>query len=152
MIGTSNGVADLMDKIAQRQWNNDMCSHAICIELAPGDRTDEDAFRKWCEEASLDFTEIITGSLKFVSLACSLTNLGLRLIACRCASSNEKLGDGEFYSVEVIRKHDTAYAIAVEEGLTWTVVPAVVLEWYPELAQLWGISRNCAGMMLHPGI
>ena len=27
----------------------------------------------------------------------------------------------------------------------WTVVLAVVLEWYPELVQLWSISRNTAG-------
>ena len=127
-IGASRGVPDLMGKIAELNWNNDMCSHAICVELAPGDRTDENEFRRWCEDACLDFPEVEPGSLKFVSLACSHTNCGLRLIVCRCASSNERLGDGEFYNVEVIRKHDKAYAAAVEEGMTWTVVPAVVLE------------------------
>ena len=149
-IGSSRGVPDLMGKIAELNWNNDMCSHAICVELAPGDRTDENEFRRWCEDACLDFPEVEPGSLKFVSLACSHTNCGLRLIVCRCASSNEKLGDGRYYSIDVIRKHDKAYALAAEEGLTWTVVPAVVLEWYPELVQLWSISRNTAGHVQQP--
>ena len=149
-IGASMGVRDLMDKIAKLHWNGDMCSHGICVELAEGDRTDEDAFRKWCEEAGSDYPAVEEGSLAFASLACSHTNCCLRLIVCRCASSNEKLGDGKNFSIDVIRKHDKAYALAAEEGLTWTVVPAVVLEWYPELVQLWSISRNTAGHVQQP--
>ena len=96
-IGASRGVPDLMDKIVELNWNNDMCSHAICVELAPGDRTDELVFRKGCEDACLDFPEVEPGSLKFVSLACSHTNCGLRLIVCRCASSNERLATEKEY-------------------------------------------------------
>ena len=32
----------------------------------------------------------------------------------------------------------------------WMVVFAVVLEWYPELVQLWSISRNTAGHVQRP--
>ena len=144
MIGASIGVRDLMDKIGVLHWNDDMCSHAICVELANGDRADEKAFREWCEEASSDFPPIEEGSLKFVSLACSHTTCGLRLMWPRCESPNEKLGDGTNYCIEVIRKRDKAYALAVGDGLNWTVVQAWVLERYPELVQLWSISRNTA--------
>ena len=84
-------------------------------------RTDEDEFRTWCEEAGSDFPVVEEGSLLYASQACSHSNCGLRLIVCRCSSSNEKLGDGKNYSIEGIRKHDKAYASAAEEGLTWTV-------------------------------
>ena len=131
-------------------WNDDECRHAICVELAGLDRTDENEFRTWCENAGSDFPAVLPCSLKYASLACSHTNCGLRLIVSRCESSNVKLGDGRNYSIEVIRKRDAAYALAVEEGITWTVVPAWVLEAYPELIQLWSISRNTAGHVQQP--
>ena len=150
LIGATKGVRGLMDKIALLHWNDDMCRHAICVELTVSDRGDEDEFRKWCEDAGSDFPPVEPGSLMYVSLACSHTNCGLRLIVSRCSSSNEKLGDGTTYSVEVIRLRDAAFARAVGEGMTWTVVPAFVLEWYPELIQLWSISRNTAGHVQQP--
>ena len=149
-IGTSKGVRTLMDKIAELHWNDLECSHAICVELAGPDRTDEDEFRTWCENADSDFPGVLPGSIKYASLACSHTNCGLRLIVCRCESSNGQLGDGDNYSIEVIRKRDAAFALAAEEGITWTVVPAWVLESYPELTQLWSISRNTAGHVQQP--
>ena len=93
-IGTSKGVRTLMDKIAVLHWNDDECRHAICVELAGPDRTDENEIRTWCENAGSDFPEVLPGSLKYASLACSHTNCGLRLIVSRCGSSNVKLGDG----------------------------------------------------------
>ena len=149
-IGTSKGVRTLMDKIAVLHWNDDECRHAICVELAGFDRTDEDEFRTWCENAGSDFPTVPPGSLMFVSLACSHTNCGLRLIVSRCESPNLKLGDGRNYSIEDIRKRDVAYALAAEEGITWTVIPAHVMEAYPELIQLWSISRNTAGHVQQP--
>ena len=149
-IGTSKGVRTLMDKIMALNWNDDECRHAICVELEGLDRTDENEFRTWCENAGSDFPAVLPFSLKYASLACSHTNCGLRLIFSRCESSNLKLGDGCNYSVEVIRKRDAAYALAVEEGITWTVVPAWVLKAYPELIQLWSISRNTAGHVQQP--
>ena len=70
-IGTSKGVRTLMDKIAVLHWNDDECRHAICVELTGFDRTDEDEFRTWCENAGSDFPAVPPGSLMFVSLACS---------------------------------------------------------------------------------
>ena len=121
------------------------CAHAICVEFADCDRSDEDAFRDWCEDATIDLPSVEAGSLEAVSLACSHTNSGLQSISSKCASENEKLGDGINYDIEVLRKRDRVFAAAVEGGLMWTVVIAVLLEWYPELVQLWSISRNTAG-------
>ena len=150
MIGTSKGVRTLMDKIAGLHWNDEATAHAICVQLEDSDRTDEDEFRTWCENAGSDFPEVPPGSCKYASFACSHTNCGLRLIFSRCESSNVKLGDGRYYSTDVIRKRDAAYALAVEEGITWTVVPAWVMSAYPELIQLWSISRNTAGHVQQP--
>ena len=150
MIGTSKGVRTLMDKIAGLHWNDEATAHAICVQLEDSDRTDEDEFRTWCENAGSDFPEVPPGSCKYASFACSHTNCGLRLIFSRCESSNVKLGDGHSYSTDVIRKRDAAYALAVEEGITWLVVPAFVISAYPELIQLWSISRNTAGHVQQP--
>ena len=79
-------------------WNDDMCTHAICVEIADGDRIDEDAFRDWCEDATIDLPSVEAGSLEAVSLACSHTNCGLRSIGYGCESENAKLGDGTNYN------------------------------------------------------
>ena len=150
MIGASKGVRDLMDKLADLHWNDDERRHALCIQLDAGDREDEKAFREWCEKSAIDFPPVDEGSIEFSSLACSHTNVGLRSIGCGCESENEKLGDGTNYDNEVIRKRDVNFANAVQDGLLWMVVLAVVLEWYPELVQLWSISRNTAGHVQQP--
>ena len=150
VIGASLEVVKLMDNICELSWNDDECSHALCVEIKKGDRFGEDEFRKWCEDASVDFPPVEAGSLEAVSLACSHTNCGLRAVVSKCSSSNEKLGDGTNYDVDTIRKRDRAFAEAAEGGLMWTVVLAVVLENYPELVELWSISRNTAGHVQRP--
>ena len=69
VIGASRDVKNLMDNIGELHWNDDMCSHAICVEIANGDRIDEDAFRNWCEDATIDLPPVEAGSLEAVSLA-----------------------------------------------------------------------------------
>ena len=117
-----------MDKISVLHWNDDECRHAICVELEGLDRTDEDEYRTWCENAGSDFPAVLPGSIKYASFACSHTNCGLRLILSRCESENVRLGDGCNYSIDVIRKRDAAYALAVEEGIVWSVVPDHVIK------------------------
>ena len=71
-------------------------------------------------------------------------------MTCKCESDNPTLGDGEHYDAEVIRKTDRVFAEAVEEGMSWVVVLAVVLEMYPELVELWTVSRNTSGHNQRP--
>ena len=54
------------------------------------------------------------------------------------------------YDVEVIRKKDKVFAEAVDEGMLWVVVLAVVLQMYPELVELWTVSRNTQGHIQRP--
>ena len=42
------------------------------------------------------------------------------------------------------------FAAAVEEGVVWDVVLAVVLENYLELVELWTVSRNTSGHIQRP--
>ena len=147
MIGASKDVKGLMDKIADLHWNDDECRHATCVQLNSGDREDEKAFREWCEMSGVDLAPVDEGSIQFASLACSR---GLRSIVSGCESENEELGDGSNYDLEILRKRDKPFATAVEEGMWWLVVSAVFLERYPELVQLWSISRNTAGHVQQP--
>ena len=151
VIGASMEVELLMDEIAELFWNNEAAAHALCVEIAPGDTSDENAFREWCEAAEVDLPPVLPNSLEGSSLACGHTNCGLRAIDSKCESANPKLGDGSNYDVEVIRKRDQPFAEAVEEGLLWTVVRAVVLRMYPELVDLWIVSRNTFGHVQRPG-
>jgi len=114
-----------------------------------GYREDEKAFREWCDPSGGDLSPMEKAQM-FASLTCSHTNCGLRSIASGCDSDNEKLGDGSNYDLEILRKRDKLSAKAVEEGMWWLVVEAVVLERYPELVQLWSISRNTAGHVQQP--
>jgi len=140
----------LMDEICDLFWNPAMCIHALCVEIESGDRYDEYSFRSWCAAAEVDLPPVPPGSLEAVALACSHTNCGLRAIDSKCESANPKLGDGSNYDIEVIRKRDQPFAEAVEEGLLWTVVRAVVLRMYPELVDLWTVARNTFGHVQRP--
>ena len=50
---------------------------------------DEKAFREWCELSGVDLAPVDEGS-----------------IASGCESENEKLGDGNNYDLEILRKRD----------------------------------------------
>ena len=102
------------------------------------------------ENSAVDFPPVLRGSLEAVSLACSHTNCGLRAIYYKRESNDTRLGDGEHYDVEVIRKKDTVYAEDVEGGMMWVVVLAVVLEKYLGLVEFWTCSRNTAGHIQRP--
>ena len=56
--------------------------------------------------SGVDLAPVDEGSIEFASLACSHTNCGLRSIASGCQSENEKLGDGNNYDLEILRKRD----------------------------------------------
>ena len=150
VIGHSMEVPLLMGEISDHFWNPEQCAHALCVEIEAGDYEDENAFRDWCESATVDFPIVVRGSLEAVALACSHTNCGLRAIAAGCLSTDTRLGDGVHYDVEVIRKKDKVFAEAVDEGMTWVVVLAVVLQMYPELVELWTVSRNTQGHIQRP--
>ena len=51
VIGASQEVEILMEDIAMLCWNFTKTAHAVAVEVATGDTSDEDAFREWCEVA-----------------------------------------------------------------------------------------------------
>jgi hypothetical protein len=115
IMGASQGVRKLTDKIAGLHSNWGECSHAKCIELTGLDRTDEEHFRKWCEEAGVEPASGGTTSIE----QCPDTHMHQRFSRLFLELEQRRF-------TEKHGKHDAAYAQAVEEGLNWTVVPAHV--------------------------
>ena len=142
VLGHSMNVQRIMENIAVLWFSWKECDHALCVDKAEGDTSDEDAYRKWCDESAVDFPAVGRFSLEFFSLACGHTNTSLRSIICGCLSNSTVLGDGTNYCLDIIRQKDATYAEAAEEGLIWTVINHKVIEAFPELVSLFDASRN----------
>ena len=142
MIGGSKGVKVHMDKLADLHWNDEECRHALCVKLKSVAGRTRRRSARWCEGSGVDLAPVDEGSIEYASLVCSHTNCGLRSIASGCDSENEKLGDGSKYDLEILRKRDKLFAKAVEEGVWWLVVEAVVLE----RIQSWSSSGASRGI------
>ena len=149
VLGHSMNVQRIMENIAALWFSWKECDHALCVDKAEGDTSDEDAYRKWCDESAVVFPAVGRFSLEFFSLACGHTNPVLRTIICGCLSNSTVLGDGTNYCLEIIREKDATYAEAAEKGLVWTVINHKVIEAFPELVSLFGASRNSKGHRGH---
>ncbi len=66
-------------------------SHAICIEVEPGDKTVEEFNRIMSN--NVDLAPVEPDSIRFGSLACGHTNYGLRCMAASVPSSDPMLSE-----------------------------------------------------------
>ena len=48
VIGNSCNLTKITDDVTKLGWSWKECSHALCMKLASGDTTTEDAYRIWC--------------------------------------------------------------------------------------------------------
>jgi len=95
-------VSLLMEYIAFMDWSWELCAHAQCLEILPGDTEVEEFNRRLA--AGVNLAPVEPNSILFGSLACGHTNLRLRAIQARIAAEQSLLSrDGEF-CVEKLRK------------------------------------------------
>ena len=106
VIGNSMNLDPMVKNITELSFSWKECEHAMCIGVAPGDTTTEDAYRIWCEESNVDLPPVPEGSIKYASLACGHTNTCLRAMKCLCLSTHPIFSDGSRYCMENITRKD----------------------------------------------
>lgn len=139
--GAGGNVAEvglLASDIACLGFSWDAVSHAICVEETPGSRAIEHFNRKLCEGSAL--APVLPDSIRFGSLACGHTNMGLRAIAAGCPSECSILSEDGRFSLQKLQARDPEYAKAVTQGLHWKVLRWVVRREFPQaldIIQAW---------------
>jgi hypothetical protein len=133
----------LADDIAFVGFSWSECSHALCVEIEPGDQSVHKFNAMLCN--GVDLAPVPENSLKFASLSCGHTNFGLRAIAAGVPSSTPWLSENGRMSLDKLRKRDQEYADAVDHGLHWTVLKAVVRSKYPDILPLLQAAKNVGG-------
>ena len=58
VLGHSMNVQRIMGNIAALLFSWKECDHSLCVDKAEGDTSDEDAYRKWCDESAVDFPPV----------------------------------------------------------------------------------------------
>lgn len=128
--GNVGEVLTLASDIAWMGWSWDLCSHATCIEAAPGDTTIQDFNVRLCAGSPLP--EVEPDSIKFGSLSCGHTNMGLRAIAAGVASECPILSEDGHFSIGRLKTRDFEFYKAVTQGLHWKVLRWTVRRDYPK--------------------
>lgn len=118
--GNAAEVLLLASDIALVGWSWPATSHAVCVEVPPGDLTVETFNAKLCHDVGLP--EVEPHTIIFGSLSCGHTNMGLRALAAQVSSDCPLLSEGGRLSLDKLRKRDPAYAEAVARGLHWKVL------------------------------
>ena len=111
-------------------WSWQATSHAICVQVPPGDKTVEDFNRRLCQGSGL--APVLPDSIQFGSLACGHTNMALRAIAAGVPSSYPLLSEDGKLSLDRLRRRDPEFAKAVEKGLRWKVLRHEVRVMFPK--------------------
>jgi hypothetical protein len=120
----------LASDIAHIGWSWAATAHAICVQVAPGDKTVEDFNRRLCAGSGL--APVVPDSIQFGSLACGHTNMALRAIAAAVPSSCPLLSEDGKLSVEKLRRKDPEFGNAVVRGLHWKVLRPEVRRLFPK--------------------
>ena len=143
MGGNVQEVLLLASDIAFLGWSWQQTSHAICCEVPPGSREVEIFNAKLCKDVGLP--EVEPHSVKFGSLSCGHTNMGLRAIAASAPSDCPLLSVGGKLSLDRLRGRDPEFALAVERGLKWKVLRWEIREQFPkalDVIQVSGVSHT----------
>lgn len=137
--GNANEVLLLASDIAAAGWSWELCRHAVCIEAEPG----SDALAAFNQRfgVAAGLAPVEPDSLRFGSLACGHTNMGLRAIAAGVASDCPLLSEGGRLSIDKLQKCDKEYAKAVNQGLHWTVLKWTVRRDYPAVLDIIQVGR-----------
>ena len=143
MLGFVEEVFLLQEDIAFLGWCWQVCSHATCCEVKPGDSEVEDANRLFVEGTGL--APIEEDSIRYGSLSAGHTNAGLRCINAEVPSDSPLLSQDGRMSKEKLRKQCPEHYKAVNEGMPWKVLRWPVREKYPEALGLIARARNTAG-------
>ena len=138
--GSAADVVDLFADIMSVGWSWDMCAHACCVEVAPGDRKVEAFNQKLC--CGSDLAPVPDGSIKFGSLACGHTNAGLRCLQAGSPCSHQCLSVLGKMSLQKVEEKDQMMATAARTGLYWRVYKASIREEYPEALAIIQGARN----------
>jgi hypothetical protein len=144
--GTGGNIQEvhlLATDIAFVGWSWKETTHALCIEVPPGDRSVEEFNRRLSQGVGL--APVDEGSIMFGSLSCGHTNYGLRAIAAGMPSADPLLSENGVFCVEKLSKRDAEYARAVAHGLHWKVLRSSVRQHYPRTLTVLQGARNVAG-------
>ena len=128
--GNAQEVLLLASDIAFIGWSTAATAHAICIEVPPGDKSVENFNRKLCQDVGL--ADVEEDTIRFGSLSCGHTNMGLRAIAAGVSSECPLLSEGGKLSLTKLQNRDPAYAEAVQRGLRWKVIRHEVRSRFPK--------------------
>ena len=120
----------LASDIAAAGWSWNFRGHAVCIEAEPGSKALEVFNQRFAEGAGLAPVE--PDSIRFGSLSCGHTNMGLRAIAASVLSECPLLSEDGKLSLSKLSRFDKEYAKAVTQGLHWKVSRWTVRRDYPE--------------------
>jgi len=126
-------VSLLMADIAFMGWSWDLCAHAQCVEIIPGDTEVEEFNRRLA--AGVNLAPVEPNSILFGSLACGHTNLGLRAIQARIASEHPLLSRDGKLCVEKVQEKDAEMAKAVETGIKWKILRWPVRRFFPKVLE-----------------
>lgn len=141
--GSALGVLSLAHDIAMVGWSWEQVSHALCVEVTPGDTSVEDFNRKLCADSGL--APVSPNTIAFGSLACGHTNMGLRAIAAGMPSEDPLLAEDGRLSTDKISKRDAEFGKAVREGLRWHVLSHEVRTRFAAALPVLQAARNVAG-------
>lgn len=142
--GNCQEVLALAEDIASVGWAWRETSHALCVEVVPGDSSVEAFNRQLCEGSGL--APIEPDSIHFGSLSCGHTNMGLRAIAAGVASDSPLLSEDGKLSLAKLERFDAEYAKAVRQGLYWKVLRHQVRSRFPAALKL--LQAACSPGML----
>lgn len=139
--GNAAAVHALLEMVATSGWSWAACSHALCVQVLPNDRTVEDYNRTMCY--GTDLPPVERDTIRFGSLSAGHTNMGLRAILYGIKSQHEVLAENGRYSIEAVRRHDLKFGEAVEKGLKWMVLRSKVRVLFPEALNI--LQAPCTG-------
>ena len=129
----------LASEIAFHGFSWDACKHAVCVETEPGNTDVEDFNRRFCQDA-VGLAPVEKDSIRFGSLSCGHTNMGLRAIAAGMPSECALLSEGGQFSLHKLALRDTEYAKAVTTGLRWKVLRWTVRRDFPRVLGIIQVS------------
>ena len=140
--GNAGEVHVVAGEILAHGWSWSKTSHAVCVEVPPGDDAVELFNQKLCGPGS-NLAPVAPGSIKFGSIACGHTNMGLRAIAVGMPSPAARMCEDGRLSLARLRAVDADYAKAVTDGLRWKVLRASVRTQYPAALEIIQVVFFC---------
>ena len=143
--GNAQEVVALIGEIGKVGWSWAAVAHATCVEVIPGDRTVEEFNKRLADNVNL--APVDQDSIRFGSLSCGHTNLGLRCIVAAVKSDDEHLSRDGRFCLEAVRARSPEMAKAVAQGLHWKVLSWKVRVRYPKVLSIIQAARNTPAMM-----